>query len=106
MPENPTPREEFANSSVANKNSPRNRQIKVRKNEMKVRKNEIKVPKNFSIPPWRISNSSGGNADKPRNSPKVAKIIRHLSAGLKRKYLHVGIATHAFQTIPLQSYFD
>ena len=39
----------------ANENSPRNREIKVRKNEMKVRKKEIKVPKNFFVSRWRIS---------------------------------------------------
>ena len=46
--------EEIADLQGANENSPRNREIKVRKNEMKLRKKQIKVPKNFFVSPWRI----------------------------------------------------
>ena len=39
--------EEIGKRHGANDNSPRSRDIKVRKNEMKLRKKEIKVPKNY-----------------------------------------------------------
>ena len=38
--------EEIENLHGANENSPRNREIKVRKNEMKLRKKDFEVPKN------------------------------------------------------------
>ena len=50
-----SPPEEIGNLQGENENSPRNREIKVRKNEMKLRKKQIEVPKIFFIPPWRIS---------------------------------------------------
>ncbi len=42
--------EEIENLHGANENSPRNREIKVRKNEMKLRKKDFEVPKNFFVP--------------------------------------------------------
>ncbi len=49
-----TSREEIGKRQGANENSPRNREIKVRKNEMKLRKKDFEVPKIFFIPRWRI----------------------------------------------------
>lgn len=51
--------EKFLNSSVANENFPRRREIKVRKNEMILRKNEMIVRKNFSVPRWRVGGVGG-----------------------------------------------
>ena len=56
---------EIENLQGANENSPRNREIKVRKNEMKLRKKDFEVPKNFSIPPWIFGDLHRGIAQFP-----------------------------------------
>ena len=43
--------EEISNSQGGNENSPRNRDIKVRKNEMKLRKKDFEVRKNLPFAP-------------------------------------------------------
>ena len=58
--------EEIGDLQRGNVNSPRNREIKVRKNEMKLRKNDFEVPKNFPIPPWRFGDPHRGIVQFPR----------------------------------------
>ncbi len=62
-PANVISSEEISNSQGGNENSPRNRDIKVRKNEMKLRKKDFEVRKNFLIPPWKILIFYRGNFD-------------------------------------------
>ena len=49
-----------------NENSPRSREIKVRKNEMKLRKKDFEGPKNFFVSPWTFQDLYGGISRFPR----------------------------------------
>ena len=79
--------EEIGTYQGKNENSPRNREIKLRKNEMKVRKKDFEVPKNFFVSPWTFQDLYGGISRFP-SPPDFFSPKSHFALPKNQKNIH------------------